>query len=314
MRALVVGCAGFIGFHLADRLLREGHDVVGMDNFVTGQRRNVDDLKAHRQFTFVEHDIVRPLSPIEGVERVYNLACPPSPVDFKTKSLEILATCSQGVWNLADFARDSNATITHSSTSEVYGDPIEHPQRETYWGNVNPIGPRSAYDEGKRFGEALLIAHHRRFGTEVRVARIFNTYGPRMRHNDGRALPTFIDQALRNEPVTIHGDGKQTRSFCFVTDLVDGLIRLSQSDSPEPVNLGNPVEITILEVAQEVIKAAGSKSGITHTPADVDDPRVRRPDISRAQERLGWAPKVSREDGVARTVAWFAEEKQALTR
>ncbi len=314
MRSLVVGCAGFIGFHLAERLLRDGDEVVGLDNFVTGQRRNVADLSADTAFSFTEHDIARPLPKLGPVDRVFNLACPPSPIDFKTKSLEILATCSQGVWHLADFARDCDATLTHSSTSEVYGDPAEHPQRESYWGNVNPIGPRSAYDEGKRFAEALLTAHHRRFGTKARLARIFNTYGPRMRHNDGRALPTFIDQALRHEPVTIHGDGKQTRSFCYVTDLVDGLERLSRSDSTEPVNLGNPIEVTILEAAQEVIKAAGSRSVITHTPADVDDPRVRRPDITRARERLGWEPKVAREDGVAQTVAWFTQEAQAAAR
>lgn len=305
MRVLVAGCAGFIGFHLTERLLKEGHEVVGVDNFISGGRENAADLGRIEHFNFLEHDITRPLR-VEGpLDRIYDLACPASPVDFGPHRLEILAVCSRGVWNLLDTARETGARLLHASTSEVYGDPKEHPQRETYWGHVNPIGARSCYDEGKRFAEALLMAYHRQHGVEVRIPRIFNTYGPRMRADDGRALPTFIDQALKNEPITVHGDGRQTRSFCYVTDLVDGLMRLMESDVREPVNIGNPQEITVREAAEEVIRLIGSRSRIVETPRPADDPNVRRPDITRATTLLGWSPRVSREEGFRKTVAWF---------
>lgn len=305
MRILVAGCAGFIGYHLTERLLRDGHEVVGLDNLCTGSRENVAQLAAHARFQFCDHDITRPLG-VEGpVERVYDLACPASPVDFGPRRLEIMAACSRGVWELAEFARRHGARLLHASTSEVYGDPQEHPQRETYWGHVNPIGPRACYDEGKRFAEALLTSYHACYGTEIRIPRIFNTYGPNMRWDDGRMLPTFIDQALRGAPLTVHGDGSQTRSFCFVSDLVEGLVRLMESDVREPVNLGNPAEITVLTAAQEVLRLTGSRSVIAHVPRPKDDPALRRPDISRAETLLGWRPVVERPDGFARTVEWF---------
>ncbi len=311
MRALVSGCAGFIGFHLSNRLLDEGIEVVGVDNILSGQAQNAEDLKARRGFTFLQHDVTQPL-PIEGkLDYIYNLACPASPVDFDPKRLEILAVCSRGVWNILDLAREKNARLLHTSTSEVYGDPLEHPQRESYWGNVNPIGPRSCYDEGKRFAEALITAYRARHGVQTRMARIFNTYGPRMRTNDGRVLPNFISQALNNQPLTVYGDGQQTRSLCYVSDQVDGLLRLSRSDVNDPVNIGNPVEITMLDLAREIIRLTGSRSQLTHVPLPKDDPKVRRPDITRAQTLLGWNPQVPREEGLKRTIEWF---KQATAR
>lgn len=305
MRILVTGCAGFIGFHLCERLLADGHTVVGLDNFATGQHRNAEDLRRHSAFSFVEQDITAAVAISGPLERIYNMACPASPVDFGPRRLFILATCSRGVWNLLDLAREKGARLLQASTSEVYGDPLVHPQVETYWGNVNPIGPRSCYDEGKRFAEALISSYRAAHGVEARVARIFNTYGPRMRHDDGRALPNFISQALANQPVTVHGDGSQTRSFCYVTDLVDGLVRLMESDVREPVNLGNPVEIPMLQAAEEVIAMLGSRSRVELVARPKDDPSVRRPDITRAQALLGWAPQVDRAAGLAKTVAWF---------
>ncbi len=309
MRILVAGCAGFIGFHLVRRLLGEGHEVIGLDNFASGSRDNVAQLDCEAGFRFLEHDITNPVA-VEGpVERVYDLACPASPVDFGPLSLEILAVCSRGVGQLLDFACSRGARLLHASTSEVYGDPREHPQRETYWGHVNPIGPRSCYDEGKRFAEALATAHAERHETTIRLARIFNTYGPNMRRSDGRMLPTFIHQAFRNEPLTVHGDGSQTRSFCYVSDLVDGLVRLMESDVAQPVNLGNPTEITILDAAREVVRLAGSSSEIAHVARPTDDPALRRPDITRAQTLLGWEPVVEREDGFGRTIEWFRSQR-----
>jgi dTDP-glucose 4,6-dehydratase len=306
MRILVTGCAGFIGFHFTGRLLDDGHEVVGLDSLSTGQQRNAADLKARPRFEFVEHDITTPIRLPGPVDWVCNLACPASPVDFGPRKLAILATCSRGVWNLLDCARSIGARFLHSSTSEVYGDPLVHPQREDYWGNVNPIGPRACYDEGKRFAEALITAYAAEHSVPVRIARIFNTYGPRMRPDDGRVLPNFINQALAGKPLTIHGDGSQTRSFCYVSDLVDGLVRLAASDIAEPVNLGNPVEITIRQLAEEVIRLTGGRSTIVSVPRPADDPKVRRPDITRAQKLLGWSPRVEREAGLRETIGWFA--------
>ncbi len=305
MRLMVTGCAGFIGYHLCERLLDDEHEVVGVDDFSTGQQANVDGLKTRPGFSFVEHDIVQPLSITGPFQTVYNLACPASPVDFGPRRLNILEVCSRGVWNLLDFCRQSGARLLHTSTSEVYGDPQEHPQRESYWGHVNPIGPRSCYDEGKRFAEALIVHYVSHHHIEVRIARIFNTYGPRMRADDGRVLPNFITQGLAGKPLTVHGDGSQTRSFCYVTDLVDGLVRLAGSDVAEPVNLGNPAEISILDFAREVVRLTGETSEIAHVARPKDDPSLRRPDITRARHQLGWEPQVDRSEGLARTVEWF---------
>jgi dTDP-glucose 4,6-dehydratase len=305
MRVLVTGCAGFIGYHLTERLLVEGHSVVGLDNFCSGSRQNVKDLAVHKGFRFVEHDITSPLA-VEGpFELICNLACPASPADFGPRALEILAVCSVGVRQMLELARVCDAPMLQASTSEVYGDPEQHPQRESYWGHVNPIGPRSCYDEGKRFAEALSVAYRDHRGVKTRIARIFNTYGPRMRGDDGRMLPTFINQALSGNPITVHGDGSQTRSFCYVADLVEGLLRLARSEVAEPVNLGSPHEITIREAAEEVLRLTGSSSRITFVARPPDDPCVRRPDISRARESLAWTAMVGREEGFSRTIEWF---------
>ncbi|MBK9120537.1 MAG: SDR family oxidoreductase [Phycisphaerales bacterium] len=305
MRILIAGCAGFIGRHLAERLLAEDHEVIGIDNLSSGLRSNIDALRARPRFHFIEHDITKPLTVEPRCAQVYDLACPASPADFERLALEILAVCSRGVENLLQLAYAHGARLLHTSTSEVYGDPQEHPQRESYWGHVNPIGPRSCYDEGKRFAESLITAFARRHGLPVRIARIFNTYGPHMRADDGRMLPTFIAQALRGAPLTIHGDGEQTRSFCYVTDMVDGLVRLMASDVTEPVNLGNPVEITVTAAAREVVALAGSSSPLGHTPPVPDDPHIRRPDITRARKLLGWEPRVGWQAGFAETITWF---------
>ena len=305
MRLLVTGCAGFIGYHLCERLLEDGHEVIGLDDLSTGQKSNVNDLEARAGFSFIEHDIVAPLKVTGSFAAVYNLACPASPIDFGRRRLDILAVCSRGVWNLLDFCRERGARLLHSSTSEVYGDPREHPQRESYWGHVNPVGPRSCYDEGKRFAEALIVHYVSHHKVVVRVARIFNTYGPRMRADDGRALPNFIMQGLAGKPLTVHGDGSQTRSFCYVTDLVDGLIRLAESDVSEPVNLGNPAEISILDVAREIVELTGGRSEIIRVERPTDDPELRCPDIARAQRHLGWEPRIDRAAGLLQTVEWF---------
>ncbi len=307
MRIVVAGCAGFIGSNLALELLADGHVVVGLDNFSSGGRANVAELGQHARFTFVEHDICRPIAVAGAVDQIYNEACPASPIDFKTKPLEILETCSRGVRNLLELAREKGARLLHASTSEVYGSPQVHPQPEDYWGHVNPIGPRSCYDEGKRYAEALITAYCRQHDVDVRVVRIFNTYGPRMRRDDGRALPTFIDQALRGVPVTVHGDGAQTRSFCFITDQVAGQIALMNSDVIGPVNIGNPAEVTVRQIAAEVVQLAGSDSEIEFVDRPADDPEQRRPDITRAQAALGWGPRVDRAAGLAETIRWFRE-------
>lgn len=305
MRHIVTGAAGFIGSHLCERLLDDGHEVVGVDNLCTGQRRNIDELQRRDQFSFVEHDVSKGVA-VEGpVDVVFNMACPASPVDFKSKSLEILSVCSAGVLNLLSLARDKGAVFVQASTSECYGDPLEHPQQETYWGHVNPIGERSPYDEGKRFAEAQVMAYHRRHGTSTRLGRIFNTYGPRMRLGDGRVLPNFIQQALQNKPLTVYGDGQQTRSFCYVTDLVEGLLQLSQCDEVTPINLGDDREMTIKQMAEEVIELTGSGSEIVHKPLPSDDPRLRRPDISKAKSILGWQPQTGRREGLKATIEYF---------
>lgn len=305
MRYLVTGAAGFIGSHLAERLLFDGHEVVGVDNFITGQSDNLGPLRSFDRFAFVEQNMSESLRIDGPLDVVYNFACPASPVDFRSKALEILMVCSAGVSNALALAVEKNAVFVQASTSECYGDPQEHPQRESYWGHVNPVGERSPYDEGKRFAEALVTATHRTHDLRTRIGRIFNTYGPRMRPDDGRALPNFIRQALRGEPLTVYGDGSQTRSFCYVTDLVDGFVRLSTCDEPGPVNLGNPLEITIAELAREVIELTGSVSRIDYRPLPADDPRRRCPDITRAGTLLNWQPTTDRRTGLKSTIDYF---------
>ncbi len=305
MRTIVTGAAGFLGFHLCRRLLDAGHQVVGVDSMTTGSPANAADLSRIGGFTFIEQDIREPLRIDGPVDRIYNMACPASPVDFHDKAVEIMLTCSVGVKNLLDLARAKSAQILQASTSECYGDPLVHPQPETYRGNVNPIGPRAPYDEGKRFAEAMVMTYHRLYGVSTRIVRIFNTYGPRMRTNDGRALPSFIRQALAGEPVTIHGDGSQTRSFCYVDDLIEVILRTADSDCHEPINIGNDVEITIRQAAQKIVELTGGKSPIVCTDRPVNDPERRCPDLSRARELLGWSPQVDWQTGFARTVDYF---------
>ncbi len=308
-RAAILGAAGFLGSHLCDRLVAEGWRVTGADNLVTGARRNLDGLSREPRFDFVEADVCDGLGRLAGpFQMVLDLASPASPIDYLRHPLETLRVGSRGVENALELARRDGAVFVLSSTSEVYGDPLRHPQAESYWGNVNPVGPRSVYDESKRFAEAMTAAYRRHRGISVRIARIFNTYGPRMRLDDGRVVPTFVAQALRGEPVTVFGDGRQTRSFCYVDDLIEGLWRLARSDFQDPVNLGNPNEMTILEFAQAVQRRIGSSCPIEHRPLPEDDPKVRRPDISRARQVLGWEPRVGFEEGLARTVEWFRGE------
>ncbi len=302
MRVLVAGAAGFIGCHLCHRFLADGHEVVGVDNLVTGQQANVDWLTQRHGFAFVPHDVIEPLAIDGPVDLVCDLACPASPVDFRGLGLEILRVCSEGVRNLLDLALTKRAVFLHTSTSEVYGDPEVHPQREEYWGRVNPIGPRAVYDEGKRFAEALIMHYRRTQGLRVRLARIFNTYGPRMRLDDGRVVTNFICQALANEPLTVYGQGQQTRSFCYVDDQVEGLVRLAASQCTGPVNIGNPQEITVRQLAQEIIALTGSSSVIVEKPMPPDDPKLRCPDITLAGCELGWRPIVSRREGLRKTI------------
>ena len=304
MQVIIAGAAGFIGCHLARRYLDEGHKVVGIDNLVTGQSANVEWLKESPNFTFICNDVTQRLMAEGPADLVCDLACPASPVDFGLLSIEILRVCSEGVLNMLELARAKGAKFLHTSTSEVYGDPERHPQKEDYWGHVNPIGARSVYDEGKRYAEALIMAYHRRHKLPVRIARIFNTYGPRMRPDDGRVVTNFIRQALAGEPLTVYGRGEQTRSFCYVDDQVEGLLRLAASDYVGPVNIGNPDEITVRQLAQEVIELTGSKSRILEKPMPPDDPKVRRPDITLAGKVLGWRPQISRREGLMRTIEY----------
>lgn len=310
MRILVTGGAGFIGSHLCERLLSEGHELVIVDNFVTGNRRNLRVFERWPgRYTFVEADVTRSL-PVgeERFDQIYHLASPASPIDYVQLPFETLYAGSDGTRHVLERAERDGARILLASTSEVYGDPLVHPQPEGYWGNVNPIGPRSVYDEAKRFAEALGMAFLRYRGVKVRIVRIFNTYGPRMRLNDGRVIPAFCSQAIRGEPLTVFGEGQQTRSFCYVSDLVDGFIRLIASDLEEPCNVGNPHEMTMLELAAAINRLTGNGAGFVYRPLPPDDPTQRRPDIARARARLGWAPRVPFEEGIARTVAWFREE------
>ncbi len=307
-RAVILGAAGFIGSHLADRALAEGWTVTGIDNFVTGTRANLEHLAREPRFDFVEADVCERLALTGRIDAVLDLASPASPIDYLERPFETLHVGSIGVENALRVAKGAGATFLLSSTSEVYGDPLEHPQRETYWGNVNPIGPRAVYDEAKRFAEAITMAYRRYEKVDVRIARLFNTYGPRMRLDDGRVVPTFVAQALRGEPMTMFGDGSQTRSFCYVDDQIEGLWRLLHSKYQEPVNVGNPHELTILEFAKAVQRLVGSDVPIVRKPLPEDDPKVRKPDISRAREVLGWEPKVGFDEGMRRTIAWFRQQ------
>lgn len=305
VRVLVSGGAGFLGSHLCERLLKEGHDVLCVDNFYTGTKRNIAHLLDHPYFELLRHDITFPL--YVEVDEIYNLACPASPIHYQNDPVQTTKVNVHGSINMLGLAKRLKAKILQASTSEVYGDPSIHPQPENYWGNVNCIGPRSCYDEGKRCAETLFFDYHRQHRIRIKVARIFNTYGPNMHPDDGRVISNFILQALRNEPITIYGDGSQTRSFCYVDDMISGLIRLMNTpdDFTGPVNLGNPIEISILELAEKIIRMTGSKSKITFKPLPADDPRQRQPLIELAKEKLGWTPEVPLEEGLKKTISYF---------
>jgi len=304
-RILVTGGAGFLGSHLCDRLIADGHEVLCVDNFFTGDKRNITHLFQHERFELLRHDITFPL--FVEVDEIYNLACPASPIHYQHDPVQTTKTSVHGAINMLGLAKRLKAKILQASTSEVYGDPSVHPQTEDYWGHVNPIGPRSCYDEGKRCAETLFFDYRRQLGLQIKVARIFNTYGPRMHLADGRVVSNFIVQALKGEPITLYGDGKQTRSFCYADDLVDGLVRMMDSDNEVtgPINLGNPREYSMAELAERVIAGTGSKSALTYAPLPQDDPRQRQPDISRARELLGWRPTIELEEGLKRTIDYF---------
>src|SRR6187431_556916 len=303
-RAVITGAAGFIGSHLSETLLDRGWSVVGIDNLLTGNIENIAHLR-DREFTFIHHDVTRHID-VEGpVDLVLHWASPASPIDYLQWPIQTLKVGSLGTHKALGLAKAKNARFVIASTSEVYGDPLEHPQKESYWGNVNPVGPRGVYDEAKRFAEAMTMAYHRYHGVDTKIVRIFNTYGPRMRLHDGRAVPAFMSQALRNEDVTVFGDGTQTRSFTYISDLVDGIIRLMLSDQNDPVNIGNPIETTIEEIARTIIRMTGSRSRIVYQPLPTDDPKVRQPDITRARTLLGWEPTVPLEEGLVKTLDYF---------
>ncbi len=306
-RVLVTGAAGFIGSHLCEHLLDRGCSVVGMDNLITGDIANIERL-AGRDFVFVKHDVTNYIHLDGPLDFIYHFASPASPIDYLRVPIQTLKVGSLGTHNALGLAKAKGARILLASTSEVYGDPLVHPQPESYWGNVNPVGPRGVYDEAKRFAEAMTMAYHRVHGVETRIVRIFNTYGPRMRVEDGRAIPAFLSQALKNADVTVFGDGTQTRSLCYVTDLVEGIYRLMGSEVSDPVNIGNPREMTIRQLAEEIIRITGSRSRIVLQPLPVDDPKVRQPDITRARTLLGWEPKVSLDDGLRSTIAYFRQK------
>ena len=306
-RVLITGAAGFLGSHLCDRFIAEGYEVIGMDNLLTGSLSNIEHLFPLKEFSFYHHDVSKFIHVPGPLDYILHFASPASPIDYLKMPIQTLKVGSLGTHNCLGLAKAKKARILVASTSEVYGDPLVHPQREEYWGNVNPVGPRGVYDEAKRFQEAITMAYHNFHGLETRMVRIFNTYGPRMRLDDGRALPAFIGQAIRGEELTVFGDGSQTRSFCYVSDLVEGIYRLLLSSEHRPVNIGNPHEISLLDFANEIIALSGSRSGICFKPLPQDDPKQRQPDISRAREVLGWAPKVERKEGLALTYKYFSE-------
>jgi dTDP-glucose 4,6-dehydratase len=310
--AVVTGGAGFLGSHVCDYLLAKEHRVVCVDNLDTGSLQNIEHLRSSDQFVFVNHDVTEPFFLEEPVDFIFHLASPASPIDYLRLPLHTLKVGSYGTHNMLGLAKVKRARFLLASTSEVYGDPQVHPQPETYWGHVNPIGPRGVYDEAKRYAEALTMAYHRQQGVDTCIARIFNTYGPRMRPHDGRAVPTFMQQALENKPLTVFGDGSQTRSFCHVDDLIRGLYLLAQSEEHLPVNLGNPREMTLLELAENVLRVTGARSEIVFEALPVDDPQVRQPDITRAKQILGWQPEVGLEDGLRRTIEWMAGGERAV--
>ncbi len=304
MKILVTGGAGFLGSHLCERLLGEGHEVICVDNYFTGSKRNIQRLLPHPGFELLRHDVIHPL--LIEADRIYNLACPASPVHYQYNPVKTIKTSVMGAINMLGLAKRLKARILQASTSEVYGDPVEHPQRESYWGNVNPIGLRSCYDEGKRVAETLFFDYHRQNKVDIRVMRIFNTYGPNMHPDDGRVVSNFIVQALRGQDITVYGNGSQTRSFCYVSDLIEGMVRFMNQDSlVGPVNIGNPVEFTIRQLAEEVISLTGSKSKVVEKPLPSDDPKQRRPDISLAKKELGWEPKIALREGLVQTIAYF---------
>ncbi len=313
MRILVTGGAGFIGSHLCERLLGEGHDVVCLDNFFTGSKRNIEHLLDSHRFELVRHDITQPI--LLEVDRVYNLACPASPVHYQYNPVKTIKTNVMGTINMLGLAKRVRARILQASTSEVYGDPKVHPQTEDYWGNVNPIGIRSCYDEGKRVAETLMMDYHRQNGVDIRIIRIFNTYGPRMAENDGRVVSNFILQALKGEDITVYGKGEQTRSFCYVTDLIEGIVSMMECEGfTGPVNLGNPSETSILEFAERIIELTGSSSKIVYKPLPADDPQQRQPDIRLAGEKLGWIPRIAVDDGLQKTIDYFVSTLKSSVR
>ena len=304
--SVVTGGAGFLGSHLTDRLLAEGHRVIAIDNLITGNTANIAHLSGNLDFQFIKHNVSNFIFlPEAKIDYVFHFASQASPIDYLELPIPTLKVGALGTHNTLGLAKNKAATFILASTSECYGDPLVHPQKEDYWGNVNPIGPRGVYDEAKRFAEAMTMAYHRYHKVDTRIVRIFNTYGPRMRLRDGRVVPAFIGQALKDEPLTVFGDGSQTRSFCYVSDLIDGIFKLAMSDFPEPVNIGNPREMTIKQFAEEIIRITGAKSKIDYKPLPVDDPKVRQPDISRAKKVLGWEPKVQFEEGIKKTIEYF---------
>ena len=304
-KVLITGAAGFIGSHLCDKFIKEGFFVIGMDNFLTGSPDNIAHLAGNKNFKFIEYNVTNYIFLADEIDLVLHFACPASPVDYLKYPIKTLKVGSLGTHNALGVAKDKKAKFLLASTSEVYGDPLVNPQPETYWGNVNSVGPRGVYDEAKRFAEAITLAYHRSHGIDTKIVRIFNTYGPRMRGHDGRAIPNFIDQALKNEPITIYGDGSQTRSFCYVTDLISGIYKLMQSSLNEPTNIGNPNEMTILQLAEKIIQLTNSKSKIEYKPLPIDDPKVRRPDISKAKSKLNWQPVINLDMGLVKTIDYF---------
>lgn len=308
LRTLVTGGAGFLGSHLCEYLLNKGHEVIAMDNLSTGNVENIAHLQS-KQFKFIKHDVTEYIYCAGPLDYILHFASPASPKDYLEMPIQTLKVGALGTHKALGLAKEKKATFLLASTSETYGDPQEHPQKESYWGHVNPVGPRGVYDEAKRFAEAITMAYHRFHDVDTKIVRIFNTYGPRMRPKDGRAIPAFVPQALRNEPITVFGDGSQTRSFCYVDDLIDGIVRLLMSDYHEPVNIGNPSEMTIKELSESIVKVTGSRSETIYKELPIDDPKVRQPDITRAKSVLGWEPKISFQEGLEKTVGWFKTQK-----